>query len=139
MGISTYIQRVLLLSPRLWLEMPLREAQPYDAASLRSEGGRFLIFFSSRLPESNLLWCPDCLAVEDLIRNTFSCERGPSAVLVYVGQKSEWKTPDNIFRKEPWKVEVIPTIIKLDKAGKEIGRLVDGQNSISEELPSFVQ
>lgn len=30
----------------------------------------------------------DCLAVEDLIKSTFS-ERGPSAVLVYVGQRSE--------------------------------------------------
>jgi len=128
------------LTSRLSLAMPLREVQfPYDAASLRSGEERFLIFFSSRLAESNLPWCPDCVAVEDLVRKTFGSERGPSAVLVYVGQISEWKTPDNIFRKEPWKVRAIPTIIKLDKAGEEIARLVDGQNSISEELSSFVQ
>ncbi|KAI9570331.1 hypothetical protein HD554DRAFT_409028 [Boletus coccyginus] len=119
--------------------MPLREIQfPSDPASLPGGEERFLVFFSSRLPENNLPWCPDCLAVEDLIKSTFS-ERGPSAVLVYVGQRSEWKTPDNIFRKEPWKVRAIPTIVKLDEAGKEVGRLVDGQNLMSEELPLFVQ
>ncbi|KAG8219581.1 hypothetical protein J3R82DRAFT_532, partial [Butyriboletus roseoflavus] len=119
--------------------MPLREVQFPDAASLSNGKERIIIFFASRLPESNSLWCPDCLAAEDLIRNTFGSEQGPPAVLAYVGQRSDWKTPDNIFRKEPWKVKVIPTIIKLDEAGEEIGRLVDGQNLISEELASFIQ
>ncbi|KAH0838088.1 hypothetical protein J3R83DRAFT_6332, partial [Lanmaoa asiatica] len=120
--------------------MPLREVEfPSNAVSLGNGKERFLIFFSSRLPESGLLWCPDCIAVEDLIRNTFGSEQGPSAVLVYIGQRSEWKTPDNIFRKEPWKVIAVPTIIRLGEAGEETGRLVDGQNSISKELPSFIQ
>jgi len=117
--------------------MPLRDI--YDAASLSNATERFLVFFSSRLPESDLLWCPDCVAVEHLIRNTFDSENGLSAALVYVGQKSEWKTHDNVFRNEPWKVTAIPTIIKLNEAGEEIGRLVDGQNSIPEELSSFIQ
>ncbi|KAF8140521.1 hypothetical protein EV363DRAFT_1151665 [Boletus edulis] len=120
--------------------MPLREVQFTDAASLRSEGERFFVFFSSRLPESNSLWCPDCRAVEDLIRKTFGSEQDPpSAVIVYVGQRSEWKAPDNVFRQDPWKVTTIPTIIKLDEAGKEVARLVDGLNLISKELPSFTQ
>jgi hypothetical protein len=47
------------LTSRLSLAMPLREVQfPYDAASLRSGEERFLIFFSSRVAESNLPWCP---------------------------------------------------------------------------------
>jgi len=65
----------------------LREV--HDEASLGNATERFLVFFSSRLPESNLLWCPDCVAVEDLIRNTFCSEKAPSAALVYVGQRSE--------------------------------------------------
>ncbi|KAF9225545.1 hypothetical protein BS17DRAFT_700604 [Gyrodon lividus] len=120
--------------------MPLREVQfPSDAKSFGSGKEKILVFFSSRVPETNLLWCPDCVAVEKLIIDTFDSDQGPSGVLVYVGQKSEWKTLDNIFRKEPWKVTAIPTIIKLNNAGEEIGRLVDGQNLISEELSSFIQ
>ncbi|KAF9245863.1 hypothetical protein BU15DRAFT_70924 [Melanogaster broomeanus] len=120
--------------------MPLREVHfPPDAVESLSAKEEILIFFSSRAPETNLLWCPDCVAVEKMIIDTFSSEKGPSAVLVYVGQKSEWKTLDNIFRKEPWKVTAIPTIIKLNSVREEIGRLVDGQNVISEELSSFIQ
>ncbi|KAF8846117.1 hypothetical protein BDN67DRAFT_880641, partial [Paxillus ammoniavirescens] len=94
--------------------MPLREVQfPFDAESLKSGKEKILIFFSSRMAETNLLWCPDCVAVEKLIVDTFGSEHGPSAALVYVGQRSVWKSPDNIFRKEPWNVTSIPTIIKL--------------------------
>ncbi|KIK87035.1 hypothetical protein PAXRUDRAFT_691165 [Paxillus rubicundulus Ve08.2h10] len=119
--------------------MPLREVQfPLDMESPRSRKEEILIFFSSRVAETNLLWCPDCVAVEKLIVDTFNLEQGPSAVLVYVGQRSEWKSPDNIFRKEPWNVTSIPTIIKLNNAGQETGRLVDGQNLVSEELSSFL-
>ncbi|KIJ66206.1 hypothetical protein HYDPIDRAFT_109190 [Hydnomerulius pinastri MD-312] len=120
--------------------MPLRKVQfPSDTVSLKNGKERILIFFSSRIPETGALWCPDCVAVENLINNTFGSEQSPSAVLVYVGQKPEWKTPDNVFRKEPWNLTAIPTIIRLDEAGEEIGRLVDGQNSISEEVSSFIQ
>jgi len=122
--------------------MPLREVEfsPDAVKTLKDGKEKFLVFFSSRRPGSNVPWCPDCQAVEDLIRNTFNSEpQAPSAVLIYVGQASEWKTPSNIFRKEPWKVQSIPTIIKLGEDGKEIGRLVDGQNYISDELPSFIR
>lgn len=33
--------------------------------------------------------------MEDLIRNTFGPEQGPSAVLVYVGQRSKWVLPSD--------------------------------------------
>lgn len=46
------------------------------------------------------------------------------AVIIYVGDRHEWKTSSNVYRKEPWKVSSIPTIIRL-RDGTEEGRLVD--------------
>jgi len=64
--------------------------------------------------------------VEDIVARTFAPADGPSGLIVYVGQKAEWKTEKNIFRSMPWLIESIPTIVKLkDKA--EVSRLVEGE------------
>ena len=75
--------------------------------------------------------------MEDVILKTFSPADGPSALIVWVGQRHEcvlsavvvlrphkcliasvflcarWKTPSNPFRAEPWSVGSIPTIIRV--------------------------
>ncbi|EKM84073.1 hypothetical protein AGABI1DRAFT_81793 [Agaricus bisporus var. burnettii JB137-S8] len=94
---------------------------------------KILIFYSS--PVHGELWCPDCRDVEQLVRDTFDSPHAPDALIIYVGDKSQWKAEHNPFRKDPWKLRVIPTIVKLDK-GKEVGRLVDKE--ISEGLATFV-
>ncbi|KAH7886040.1 hypothetical protein F5I97DRAFT_1810045 [Phlebopus sp. FC_14] len=93
--------------------MPIREIEFLsEVESLRNGKEKYLVFFSSRV--EGKLWCPDCVAVEELIYKTFGPEQGPSAAVVYVGQRSEWKSPDNIFRREPWpRLTAIPTIIRL--------------------------
>lgn len=102
--------------------MPLSDGN--DFASLRSGQIPFIIFFSSQ--RNGRLWCPDCVAVEELVTKTFSSKKSRHAALVYVGQKEEWKAKDNAFRREPWNIMAIPTIIKLGSNGEEIGRLVEG-------------
>ncbi|KIM70298.1 hypothetical protein SCLCIDRAFT_101513 [Scleroderma citrinum Foug A] len=96
--------------------MPLEEVElPFDTDSLKNGRNRFIVFFSSRV--DGRLWCPDCVAVEGLVNNTFRPEHGQYyGVLVYVGQKAEWKSENCIFRREPWCITAIPTIMKLDKA-----------------------
>ncbi|KAI6012403.1 hypothetical protein F5J12DRAFT_718288 [Pisolithus orientalis] len=93
--------------------MPLQEA---ELAALATGQNRFLVFFSSRV--DGKLWCPDCAAVENLINETFAPESSPFAVLVYVGQKAEWKSQDNIFRKDPWCLTAIPTIVRLNDVSR---------------------
>jgi len=92
--------------------MPIREStDPASAEDVKGASEDFLIFMSSRNEEGKL-WCPDCVAVEDLIQTTFQSDQGPSAFIVYVGQKPAWKSPTNMCRSEPFNVKSIPTIIR---------------------------
>ncbi|KDQ63117.1 hypothetical protein JAAARDRAFT_367548 [Jaapia argillacea MUCL 33604] len=87
-----------------------------DPLSLKNTHAQFLIFYSSR-DERGVPWCPDCRDVEGLVDETFRSQDAPLGLIVYVGQRSEWKTPSNPFRGDPWKIESIPTVIKLHEVG----------------------
>jgi len=115
--------------------MPLRVAEPSTIPlSFVEAPENFLIFYSS--PVNGKLWCPDCEAVDDIIRKVFGASDGPSALIVYVGEKAEWKSPSNKFRGAPWKIQSVPTIIKI-RNSKEDARLVDSE--INDHLVRFVQ
>ncbi|PFH52238.1 hypothetical protein AMATHDRAFT_140416 [Amanita thiersii Skay4041] len=113
--------------------MPLLTADSsIDPVSLKNVPDKFIIFYSSVV--GGELWCPDCQDVQDLVKKTFDTPDSPSALIVYVGDRSQWKARSNIYRGDPWKIESIPTIIKL-KNGKEEGRLV--LQEIQDQLVSF--
>ncbi|KAJ6621145.1 hypothetical protein B0H10DRAFT_1017224 [Mycena sp. CBHHK59/15] len=111
--------------------MPLNVADP---ASLTDRPEGFLIFYANVV--DGQMWCSDCRAVDDVVRTTFTAPNAPLAVIVYVGNKPEWKALDNVFRVEPFNIKEIPTIIKL-REKKEIGRLVDAE--IKTGLPAFLE
>ncbi|KAJ7597400.1 hypothetical protein C8J56DRAFT_318423 [Mycena floridula] len=86
----------------------------------------------------SLIYGPqDCRAVDELVQNTFRGTDSPSALMYFVGDKPTWKSPTNIFRGEPWKVESVPTIIKM-RDGKELARL-DDEVTFGKDLPAFVR
>ncbi|KAF8808135.1 hypothetical protein BYT27DRAFT_6604062 [Phlegmacium glaucopus] len=92
--------------------MPLYEADgSIDHYTLQKVPERFIIFYAS-ITENDQMWCPECTAVDNLVRNTFS-EDGPAALVVYVGNRMQWKSPLNIYRQEPWKITNVPTIVRL--------------------------
>ncbi|EGN97164.1 hypothetical protein SERLA73DRAFT_183803 [Serpula lacrymans var. lacrymans S7.3] len=112
--------------------MPLRFVDfPSDPNSLKSVPGDYLVIYSSLT--DGKLWCPDCVAVDDTVQSVFGNNDGPSALIVYVGQKADWKTPSNQFRGEPWKIQSVPTIIRL----RDDARLVD--MDIIHRLHGFVE
>ncbi|KAI0778713.1 hypothetical protein BD413DRAFT_609285 [Trametes elegans] len=114
--------------------MPLQESpDPAEPAWAQSASADFLIFYSSR-DERGQLWCPDCVAVERLVQETFGSPDGPSGAIVYVGQRAEWKTPSNPFRAEPWNVSSIPTVIRT----RDGAQLVL-EHASPEELAAFVR
>jgi len=113
--------------------MPLRVSDAIDPPSLKEVPENYLIFYSSL--SDGRLWCPDCVDVDSTVQKIFGTD-GPAALIVYVGQKAEWKTPNNPFRSEPWNIQSIPTIIKL-RDNKETSRLVESE--INGGLASFVQ
>jgi len=70
------------------------------------------------------------------VKNTFTSKGSPSALIVYVGDRPTWKSPSNRFRGEPWRVQSVPTIIKV-KDGEEVKRLVDTEISLG--LGRFIE
>jgi len=113
--------------------MPVRESEDPAQPSTLENGIRedFLLFYASR-DEAGKMWCPDCVAVDDLVQRTFGPKDGPSVFIVHVGQRAEWKSQLNPFRADPWKVESIPTIIRV----RDGARLVDKE--IDDRLASFL-
>ncbi|CDO73100.1 hypothetical protein BN946_scf185007.g154, partial [Trametes cinnabarina] len=105
--------------------MPLKESpDPAEPAWVEGVTADFLIFYSSR-DESGKLWCPDCVAVENVVQATFGPPEGPSGVIVYVGQRPAWKTPSNPFRAAPWNVASIPTVIRTRDLANAAGAPTD--------------
>lgn len=114
--------------------MPLYVADgSIDPITLQNVPEQFVIFYASII--DGQMWCPDCRVVEKLVRETFS-DRGPAALIVYVGDKPQWKNQSNVYRQEPWKIAGVPTIVQL-KDGKEVGRLSDDVE-ILEKLTDFI-
>ncbi|OBZ79111.1 Thioredoxin domain-containing protein 17 [Grifola frondosa] len=112
--------------------MPLHETQdPADPTTLKDAKEEYLVFYSSR-DETGNLWCPDCVAVDDAIQQAFGPAEAPSALIVYVGQRAAWKSRSNVFRAAPWKVDSVPTIVRV----KDGERLVDSE--IAHKLAAFV-
>lgn len=52
-------------------------------------------------------------SVQDLLKRVFDREGAPLAQIVRVGEVSDWKSPQNIYRRE-WNLKSIPTIIRYD-------------------------
>ncbi|SPO25726.1 uncharacterized protein UTRI_03091 [Ustilago trichophora] len=99
-----------------------------------SQGGepQFLIFFSSGNPP----WCPDCVDAQPAIEKVF----GGSTVdghIVLVGERAEWKTPENKFRKD-YAIKCIPTITKVVD-GKEVARLEDSECKDTDTVSAFAK
>ncbi|KAG9036652.1 hypothetical protein FRB95_008236 [Tulasnella sp. JGI-2019a] len=83
-----------------------------------------LIFYSSIV--GGQLWCPDCRAVDDLVKTTFENSADKQGIIVYVGDRGVWRDANNKYRKR-WKISSIPTLIRLDSEGKEHSRLVESE------------
>lgn len=75
--------------------------------SPQGDSPQYLIFFSSGTPP----WCPDCVDAQPAIQAVFGGAQA-DAHIVLVGEKPEWKTPENRFRKE-FGIRCIPSITKM--------------------------
>ncbi|KAI0783312.1 hypothetical protein C8Q75DRAFT_726212 [Abortiporus biennis] len=113
--------------------MPLRAtddpAKSIESVQKDIGDAQFLVFFSSRT--SGKLWCPDCVRVEQLVLDTFGNEDAPKALIVYVGQRAEWKSSSNVFRGEPWKVSSVPTILRLSDGAQLVDSEIQGDSLAS--------
>ena len=81
-------------------------------SSSTTERPTYLILYSPPDPVTHKLWCPDCRAVEEPVRQAFNANGGPKGIIHWVGQRDEWRKPDNEARAR-WNVNNVPTILKL--------------------------
>ncbi|KAK2602011.1 hypothetical protein QQS21_004437 [Conoideocrella luteorostrata] len=79
----------------------------------------FVIFISSEDPETNQPWCPDVRASWPHVVAAFEGEISPKLNVVEVGQRPEWKNPENIYRKN-WDVNGVPTLAKYQRINGEV-------------------
>ncbi|KAJ5217267.1 DUF953 domain protein [Penicillium chermesinum] len=79
----------------------------------------FIAFVSSDDPATGQPWCPDVRAALPHIKAAFAAEETPPVGLVTVGQKPEWKDPDNLYRKT-WNVSGIPTLARYQRVNGEV-------------------
>ncbi|KAL1637742.1 hypothetical protein SLS58_009169 [Diplodia intermedia] len=89
-------------------------------------------------------WCGDCVAAEPLVERKFDgggkCggeEEGKKCWVVWVGDKAEWRTPENVWRKAPFGVTHLPTLVKVTPEGKW-EKLVEGDVYNQRKLDAFV-
>ncbi|KAM0788351.1 hypothetical protein ACM66B_001492 [Microbotryomycetes sp. NB124-2] len=111
--------------------------------STSSSNPHFLILFASVDPQTGQSWCPDCRDVEPAIEKHVPQQR---STLVYVGQRNEWKTPDNAYRKA-FGISAVPTIIRLESGDKanltsqisSAQKLVEGEILDESRLKEFLK
>lgn len=72
----------------------------------------YLIFYSSIDPQKNKMWCPDCVDVEKPIKEAFEAPGAPKGIIQWVGQREEWRSPENEARTV-WNVHNVPTVLRL--------------------------
>ncbi|QSZ31110.1 hypothetical protein DSL72_000673 [Monilinia vaccinii-corymbosi] len=100
----------------------------------------FLSFISSTDPVTQQPWCPDVRAALPVIEAKFAGDEF-EVRLVEVGQRSEWRVPDNVFRTT-WNVDNVPTLVRYERVDgevKETGRLVENEILNQGSLNDLVQ
>ncbi|KAG8423986.1 hypothetical protein J3458_000827 [Metarhizium acridum] len=95
---------------------------PPSAKQLQLPGSAsraFIVFISSEDPETKQPWCPDVRASWPHIQAAFGGEDAPTVSVVEVGQRPEWRNPENVFRKN-WNVNGVPTLAKYERVDGEV-------------------
>ncbi|GAB0133990.1 hypothetical protein EsDP_00002378 [Epichloe bromicola] len=79
----------------------------------------FIIFISSEDPETKQPWCPDVRASWPHVVAAFEGHSSHTLNVVEVGQRPEWRDPDNVYRKN-WNVHGVPTLARFQRVNGEV-------------------
>ncbi|ORY79277.1 hypothetical protein BCR35DRAFT_304670 [Leucosporidium creatinivorum] len=104
----------------------------------------FLIFFASVEESTGKSWCPDCVRVEPTIEQHVPQARSS---LIYVGQRADWKSPENAFR-QAFGLKGVPTIVRVESSADQgslqahiasAPKLVEGEILDEAKLKDFLR
>ncbi|KAJ5901990.1 hypothetical protein N7495_002518 [Penicillium taxi] len=107
------------------------------------ESKLFVAFIASPDPITKQPWCPDVRAVLPYLSKAFAGGDTPTVALVEVGQKPEWKDPQNDYRTI-WGIKGIPSLVRYQQVDGEVtetGRILDDEilkPGGSEKLYAFI-
>ncbi|KAF7596085.1 hypothetical protein BBP40_003347 [Aspergillus hancockii] len=99
-----------------------------------------IVFVTSDDPATGQSWCPDVRAAWPILEATFSPANAPELTIVEVGQKSEWKDLQNVYRTT-WKIPCIPTLVRYERVNGETvetAKLVEGEILDKKKLWEFI-
>ncbi|TDG42690.1 hypothetical protein AWZ03_010888 [Drosophila navojoa] len=92
----------------------------------------YMYFFGEK-DSKGRSWCPDCVAVEDLVETAFREYAHPNSLIytVNVGDRDAWKdkSPANKFRQSPFNLTVIPALLRWNNSER-----LDGDQLLKPEL-----
>lgn len=75
-----------------------------------------VLFTGNDDPETKQSWCPDCVLCKPVIEKVlegFKHNEQIALVVVRVGDRPIWKTPENPYRLHKLAISCIPTVVSL--------------------------
>ncbi|CAG9760020.1 unnamed protein product [Ceutorhynchus assimilis] len=96
------------------------------------------VYFTGNKDSSGQSWCPDCNNAWPVVMGVLDAlpDNHP-LVIVEVGEREEWKNPQNPFRKDKVRLRVIPTIAIWNEVNKLEGVMCEKQELVSMLLEEF--
>lgn len=70
----------------------------------------YIVYFASGQPS----WCPDCRDAVPALEKVFGPDDAPTAYLVRVGERAEWRSGSNKYRKQPLNINSVPTVVRVE-------------------------
>ncbi|EGG07685.1 uncharacterized protein MELLADRAFT_105742 [Melampsora larici-populina 98AG31] len=115
-----------------------------------TKSNQIIIFYSSHDSNTGQMWCGDCVELQSNLINVFENEKYQALqdqlVYVYVGERDQWRSSDNVFRQSPWSITNLPTILKVLPGEKPLNerispldsRLVEDEANNRERLVNYL-
>lgn len=114
------------------------------------KSNQFIIFYSSYDPNTGQMWCGDCVELQSNLINVFEDEKYQALqdqlIYVYVGERDQWRSSDNVFKQSPWSIVKLPTILKVSPGEQPLSerialsdsRLVENEANNREKLVNYL-
>ncbi|KAK2625987.1 hypothetical protein QTJ16_004249 [Diplocarpon rosae] len=114
---------------------PASAVEAFLESSATASRPSFLVVYASRGADGQS-WCGDCRDAEPVVNSKFA--DGEAVVkIVYAGQRDEWRSAENPWRRAPFSITNLPTLVKVAGDGRW-ERLVEADVANQEKLDAFV-
>ncbi|WBW72208.1 thioredoxin family protein, peroxidase [Schizosaccharomyces osmophilus] len=120
---------------------PLKESLEVTLGKLTKGETLFVAYLASVDPRTKQPWCPTVRAALPAFNNIFNSSKTLNLVHVYVGNMPQWRTPDNLYRKN-FGISAVPTLGRYyrDAEGNlQNSLLVDYDCLDAQKLSKFIE